>query len=128
MKRLTLFILCLSVLLGCTSCSNNETDPTAIIGLWEYPNNSQIKDYVTDVIKEDIFYKVYYQFNEDGSGCTYIEGKEDNKVNLTYTYDAEKDILTYTFENGNKVTVSCEIRGDEMMIIENENRAKLYRK
>ncbi len=128
MKRLTVIILCFSLLFVLASCSNNETDPKAIIGTWEYPNNSQIKDYVTDVIKEDIFYKVYYQFNEDGSGCTYIEGKEDNKVNLTYTYDAEKDILTYTYENGNEVTVSCEIRGDEMMIIEGDNRALLYRK
>lgn len=92
-----------------------------------YPNYTEFEEYVTDVIQDDIFYKVYYEFYEDGTGCTYIEGQEGNPARLVYSYDPAKDVLNFTFENGNKVSVSCVIDDNEMRITEGENTATFYR-
>lgn len=129
MKRILALIFVISLLFSICSCAlkTNETDPTAIIGKWMNPNYTEFKEYVTDEVPADIFYKIYYEFYEDGKGCTYVEGYEDKKTYIVYSYDAVKDILTFTFENGNSVSVSCEIKGDQMRVIEGENQAVFYR-
>ena len=78
MKKVLSLLLAIVLLCSFTSCANKGDKN--IVGLWMYPNYSEFKDYVSDVITEDIFYKVYYEFNEDGTGCTYIEGQETNPV------------------------------------------------
>ena len=125
MKRLISLLLAVVFAISLSSCSKNTEK--SIVGQWMYPNYSEFKEYVTDVIQEDIFYKVYYEFYEDGTGCTYIEGYENNPARIVYKYDPAKDILTFTYENGNKVSVSCVINGDEMHITEGENEATFYR-
>ena len=125
MKKVLSLLLAIVLLCSFTSCANKGDKN--IVGLWMYPNYSEFKDYVSDVITEDIFYKVYYEFNEDGTGCTYIEGQENNPVRIVYSYDPDKDILHFTFENGNKVSVSCIVEGDTMKVTEGENEAILYR-
>ena len=125
MKRLISILLATVLLFSFTACSKKSEKN--IVGVWMYPNYTEFKDYVTDIITEDIFYKVYYEFYEDGTGCTYIEGEEDNPVRIVYNYDSEKDILSFTFQNGNKVSVSCVVDGDTMTVTEGENEAMFYR-
>lgn len=125
MKRFLSLFLALIILCSFVGCGKRGSKD--IVGVWMYPNYSEIKDYVTDVITEDIFYKVYYEFYEDGTGCTYIEGRESDPIRLAYSYEADKDLLTFTFENGNKVSVSCVVDGDTMKVVEDENEAVFYR-
>ncbi len=126
MKKFVSLILAFIFVLSLCACSKNTEE--SIIGKWMYPNYSEFAEYVTDVIEEDIFYKVYYEFYGDGTGCTYIEGQENNPVMIkAYKYDPANDTLTFTYDNGNEVSVSCTIDGDEMYIIEGENQAKFYR-
>lgn len=125
MKKVLALLLAAVLLFSFAGCSK-KVDKN-IVGVWMYPNYSEFKDYVSDIITEDIFYKVYYEFYEDGTGCTYIEGHENDPVRIVYNYDPSNDILTFTFENGNKVSVSCVVDGDTMKVTEGENDATFYR-
>ena len=125
MKKFISILLAAVLLFSFTACSKKSEKN--IVGVWMYPNYSEFKDYVTDIITEDIFYKVYYEFYEDGTGCTYIEGEENNPIRIVYSYDSENDMLSFTFQNGNKVSVSCVVDGDTMTVTEGENEALFYR-
>ena len=52
------------------------------------------------------FFKVYYQFNEDGTGNTWTESYPDNKLSFTYTFDG--DTLSVTLDNGQVQELECE--------------------
>ena len=80
MRNYTLRI-CL-VLLVCMlmcACSSNDEEATGgsdeIVGTWMHVNNEKYKDILEGYISEDIFFRVYYTFNADGTGSTSLHNQ-----------------------------------------------------
>jgi len=94
-------------MLTIASCA--EKEPPSIVGTWEYSNHSELKDYLTDQLDDSFFFKVYYQFDEDGSGCSWTESYPDNKLTFTYTFDGET--LAVTLYDGSVQKLDCEFHG-----------------
>ena len=104
MKKSTCFLILIALILTLTACESNETPP--IVGTWEYSNHSELKDYLTDQLDDSFFFKVYYQFNEDGTGNTWTKSYPHNKLSVTYTFD--EDTLSVTLDNGQVQELECE--------------------
>ncbi len=113
----TAFLIMALLMLSVVSCSNSSDgdgvdssgSPTVtntdIVGKWVYDPVSRYKEYLTDVITEDIYYAIYYQFNSDGTGST---GKDDSEL-YTFKYDFDGKILTVYFEDGTSQNLECSI-------------------
>lgn len=108
MKKILCILSVIIIVFSLASCSD-KTSPS-ILGTWEYSNHSELKEYLTDQLDESFFFKVYYQFNEDGSGSTWTENYPDNKFNFTYVFDGKT--LSITLNDGNVQNLKCEFHGD----------------
>ncbi|MBR4071387.1 MAG: hypothetical protein IKK26_02415 [Clostridia bacterium] len=64
---------------------------------------------MTEQLDDSYFFKVYYQFDEDGSGSTWTENYPDNKFEFTYTFDGET--LSISLGDGNTQNLECEFHG-----------------
>ena len=109
-------ILC-SVLTACTAPANNS-----IVGTWEYSNHTELKEYLTDVFDDSYFYKVYYQFDEDGSGRTWLETSSEYKAEFTYTFDGKT--LSVKLQNGQTENLDCTFNGDVFYVSDGEETIK----
>lgn len=126
MKKYTLLIgvllLCSFLLCACSN-SNNSTDE--IVGKWALINNEEYKDLLEGHISEDIFFSVYYIFNEDGTGSTHINNDED-LFTFRYTYDGSTLELTYD-SGAPSQSISCTIKGREMHVIDQGEEVIFYK-
>lgn len=96
---------------GCSKSPQSE-----IVGKWKYSLNADIRDAITEVLVDPAVYTdFYYEFNEDGTGCTYSSADEDKPVDFTYTYDGK--ILTITMQ-GKSISTPCDVEENSMTITE----------
>ena len=107
MKKSICILTLLAIVLSFVACE--EKAPPSIIGIWEYSNHSELKEYLTEQLDDSYFFKVYYQFDEDGSGSTWTENYPDNKFEFTYTFDGET--LSISLGDGNTQNLECEFHG-----------------
>ena len=123
-KKCSLFIsfllLAAMFLCACSSSSSSED----IVGTWALINNEEYKDLLGGYISEDIFFSVFYIFNEDGTGSTHLNNDED-LFTFEYTYDGST--LTLTYENGDPESIPCTIKGREMHLTDNGEEVIFYR-
>ena len=126
MKKLLCIVLAAAALLLCSCKKDAEPQETggSIVGSWVYSNHTEFKEYLTGIIDEDAFYKVFYKFNEDGTGSSSLEGREQI-LNFTYIYSGTD--LNLTFPDGSTDTVYCEVNGDKMIIKQNEQAISFTR-
>jgi hypothetical protein len=110
MKRIISAIIACVILLSVCSC----TPTISIVGTWEYDNNYGLKDLVSDQIDDAYFYKVYYQFNEDGTGKTWTSYSPDYKAEFTYEFDGYK--LTVDLDNGSKQSLDVDLQRNQFTI------------
>ena len=119
--RISFYILIVTILIvSLFSCTENKE--TSIVGTWEYSNHSELKDFLTDVFEDSYFYKVYYQFDEDGTGKTWLETSADFKAEFTYTFDGK--VLAVTLQDGSIQKLECEFHGDYFYISDGEENMK----
>ena len=121
MKKYICLACLILVMLSVLSCSNetaDESENTSIVGTWEYSNHSELKEYLTDIFDESYFYKVYYQFDEDGTGRTWLETSADFKAEFTYSYDGK--ILAVTLQNGTVQELECSLDNDRFIVSDGE--------
>ena len=123
-KKCSLFIsfllLAAMFLCACSSSSSSED----IVGTWALINNEEYKDLLGGYISEDIFFSVFYIFNEDGTGSTHLNNDED-LFTFEYTYDGST--LTLTYENGEPESIPCTMKGREMHLSDNGEEVIFYR-
>lgn len=129
MKKKLSFLFCLILLVSMSLCACGKTSsgPGAsedIVGTWALINNEEYKDILGGYISDDIFFSVYYIFNEDGTGSTHLNDDED-LFNFSYTYDGSTLHLTY--ENGDPESIPCTINGDEMHLSDNGEEVIFYK-
>lgn len=120
MKKLITILSILSIILSLVSCEKKA--PDSIVGTWEYSNHSELKDYLTDQLDESFFFKVYYQFDEDGTGSTWTENYPDKKFTFTYVFDGNN--LTISLGNGQTQELECEFHGDYFYVSDGKEDMK----
>ena len=124
MKKLICIVF--TLLFVCSLCScTTEDNNSSIVGTWEYSNHSELKEYLTDVFDDSYFYKVYYQFNEDGTGKTWLETSADFKADFTYSYDG--NTLSVTLYDGTIQELDCELNGDRFTVSDGEENMVFVR-
>lgn len=126
MKKHTIFVyillLCSFLLCACSSSgsSNNE-----IVGKWALINNEEYKDLLEGRISEDIFFTVFYIFNEDGTGSTHIN-KDESLFTFEYTYDGST--LKLIYDSGAPTqSIPCTVKGKEMHLMDNGEEVIFYK-
>ena len=127
MKKYTLSvcILLLCSFLLCACSSSDSSSKSEIVGKWALINNEEYKDLLEGHISEDIFFTVFYIFNEDGTGSTHIN-KDEDLFTFQYTYDGST--LELTFDSGApSQSISCTIQGREMHVMDNGEEVIFYR-
>lgn len=114
--------ICLTAVLLLSSCA--KASKGDIVGQWKYSLNSEIRDLVTEVLADSgVYDDIYYEFREDGTGCTYTTNNPD-PVNFTYTFDGS----TLHIENGDGgFDTACKVDGDTLSVTENGTTVKLDR-
>ncbi len=117
MKKVISVFAALVLLTLLCACNNADID-SEIVGTWEYSNHSELKDLLTDVFDEGYFYKVYYQFNADGTGATWLESGENLKGEFTYEFSG--NTLTIYMPDGSAETLQCDLNGDKFSVSDNE--------
>ena len=126
MKKYTLsvciLLLCSFLLCACSSSGSSDNE---IVGKWALINNEEYKDLLEGHISEDIFFTVFYIFNEDGTGSTHIN-KDEDLFTFQYTYDGSTLELTYD-SGAPSQSISCTIKGREMHVIDNGEEVIFYR-
>lgn len=104
MKRIICFLSIITLLFISSSCA--EKTPPSIVGTWEYSNHSELKDLLSDQVDDSYFYKVYYQFNEDGTGSTWIDANPEFVYTFEYNFDGKK--LSVALSDGSVQELKCE--------------------
>ena len=86
--RLSSLLMALGFLFCMASCSKtSEYDPSVIVGTWKFEQNGSIRELITEIIDDSSVYTdIYYEFYEDGTGCTYST-MFDDKIEFSYEYD-----------------------------------------
>ncbi len=121
MKKFICITCLILMMLSVVSCSNEavkQPENTSIVGTWEYSNHTELKEYLTDIFDESYFYRVYYQFDEEGTGRTWLETSADFKAEFTYTYDGK--ILAITLQNGTVQELQCSLNNDRFIVSDGE--------
>lgn len=94
------------------------------MGKWKYSLNSDIRDVLTEVMADTSVYDdVFYEFNEDGTGCTYTKNNPE-KMEFTYTFDGSNIHIVNGYA---EFDVSAKIKGDTLKITENDNTVEFER-
>ena len=114
-------LLVAALLCACGTTTGGSED---IVGTWAMTNNEEYQDILEGYISEDIFFSVYYIFNEDGTGSTHLNDDED-LFTFVYTYDGST--LTLTYENGEPESIPCTIKGREMHLSDNGEDVIFYK-
>ena len=104
MKKILCFLSIFVLILTASSCA--EKTPPSLVGTWEYSNHSELKEFLSDQIDESYFYKVYYQFNDDGTGSTWIDANPELKYSFEYSFDG--NYLSVTLYDGTVEDIKCE--------------------
>ena len=102
MKKIIAIILCAAALLTFGACQRKNTvegtPAEDIVGTWKYSPNEEIRDIVTDVLKDpNVYVDLFYEFYEDGTGKTYIS--TDNAV-MKFEFEFDGETLTIISEDG----------------------------
>ena len=106
------------------ACGTTTGGSENIVGTWAMTNNEEYQDILEGYVSEDIFFSVYYIFNEDGTGSTHLDNDED-LFTFEYTYDGST--LTLTYENGEPESIPCTIKGREMHLSDNGEDVIFYK-
>ena len=124
-KYLALFLILSSLFILSSCTAKYEAVPEDIIGTWEYSNHTELKEYLTDVLDDSYFFKVYYCFNEDGSGSSWIESSPEKKLEFNYEFDGK--IITMIYNDGTTEDIACEMHKDYFTVKDGENDMKFNR-
>ena len=115
MKKYICITLVLTLIFALCSCYSTYTPaPEHIIGTWEYSNHTEYKDLLTDIFDDSYFYKVYYQFNEDGSGSSWLETNPDKKLEFNYEFDGK--VIKMIYNDGTTEDVPCDFSGNSFTV------------
>ena len=126
MKRLICIVLAFLFVSSLCSCTTEDVNNNAsIVGTWEYSNHTELKEYLTDIFEDSYFYKVYYQFDEDGTGRTWLETSADFKAEFTYTFDGK--ILSVTLYDGTVQKLDCNLDGNKFTVSDGEENMMFVR-
>lgn len=122
MISVCILLLCSFLLCACSSADSSNDE---IVGKWALINNEEYKDLLQGHVSEDIFFTVFYIFNEDGTGSTHIN-KDDDLFTFQYAYDGST--LELTFDSGApSQSIPCTIKGREMHLMDNGEEVIFYR-
>lgn len=122
MKKFVCLFSAVILLFAFCACQNTET---SLIGTWEYDNNYELKELVSGQLDDSYFYKVYYQFNEDGTGATWTSYSPDFKAEFTYTYNGST--LTVTLDDGNTESLNIKLHGDYFTVSYEDEYMDFYK-
>ncbi len=126
MKRFISLITIIMLVFALVSCSGKTgSNKKSIVGTWEYSNHTELKEFLTDIFEDSYFYKVYYQFDEDGTGKTWLETSSDYKAEFTYTFDGRT--LTVTLQDGSVQELECKLSGDYFYVSDGEEDMKFVK-
>lgn len=117
-------VCCLICIFSLFSCGKTDVGDDSIVGKRKYSLNSDIRDVLTEVMADTSVYDdVFYEFNEDGTGCTYTKNNPE-KMEFTYTFDGSNIHIVNGYA---EFDVSAKIKGDTLKITENDNTVEFER-
>lgn len=122
MKRIISVFLCFIIAFSLVSCAKGTSseggDGKTIVGTWKYSHNEEFRDFITDAITDPgVFVDMYYIFNADGTGMTYLSTDPDDPMEFEYRFDGEK--ITIIAKNGTFDT-PAKLKGDILSVFDGE--------
>ena len=117
-------VCCLVCIFSLFSCGKKDVGEGSIVGKWKYSLNADIRDVLTEVMSDTSVYDdVFYEFNEDGTGCTYTKNNP-KKMKFTYTFDGSTIHIINEYA---EFDVSAKVKDDTLKITENDNTVEFER-